>query len=319
MKHLIISPLKNYQWNLRSKLPLELGESVVVRDVSQVLAKSSLTLWEDYVSKKQMEEVETWHESLWKEYDDQTSDGADDERLLYYLIAHLRIISPNRTTGSDKIKGNMTRKGFSISQYTYTVQPIFLEDCEFGFEIGIPALESVKLWMPWIEKFCREWRKYYPLYISMRLSEKAYLEYELDIRHLLRVAAIEALFGSEKVFGQNAVVPRVMRFVGQGQKVDLYHSYRSSFQHLPKLPLTERLISDMYRLRNKIAHGDAIPVDWKKGTERYATMDHRPLTYVDILREAATAILRLSWGRIVPEDLQSVFADKVQMESFLKK
>jgi hypothetical protein len=317
MKNLIIAPLKDRQWNLRSKLPLELADRFAVRDVSGVLAKDSLQLWEEYVSKKQMEEVETWHDSLVREYDDQTSDGTDDERLLYYAIAHLRIISPNRTSGSDRIKGSTRKEGLLVSQYTYTVQPIFLEDCEFGFEISVPALESLRLWMPWIEEFCRDWRKYYPLYVSMRLSEKAYLENDLDIRHLLRVAAIEALFGSEKVFGQNAVVPRVMRFVGQGKKVDLYSSYRSEFQHLPKLPLTEQLLRDMYVLRNKIAHGDRIPEKWKKEPLRHATLDHRPLMHADILREAATAVLRLSWGRIVPERLQSVFADKAQMEAFL--
>lgn len=85
---------------------------------------------------------------------------------------------------------------------------------------------------------------------------------------------------------------------------------------LPQLHHTDSLVEDVHSLRNKVAHAEAIPTEW--------TMTHRrqgsqgPLSYADVLCEAAGSMVRLIWLQIVTERLQSVFSDKKNLADMIE-
>lgn len=238
--------------------------------------------------------------------------------MLGYVAAHLRFLVPNKANAEYILKGTLKNgvlEPFSFSPEAY---PLFLEDCEIlCSEIGLEHLRTLKKWMPWIVQFRTSWRDYYPLLLSLLFSEKAYREETIEVRHLLRVMALEALVSSEKRHGMKALGDRLGTLIGTD--MDLYAQYRSILQ--PNLPefVFGKVIRDVCRLRNKVAHGDALPRDWLKPDRRPGERGGSAnLTYTDELREAATSMVSLAWKKILDNGLQATFADKARMETYLR-
>lgn len=193
-------------------------------------------------------------------------------------------------------------------------EPVFLEDCEFHVGgIQISHLEEMHKLIPWVLRFRGHHMDYYPLYLSLRLCEKAYFEETPEVRHLLRVMALEALVSAEDEFGKTALKKRIPKLIGD--PVDLYEQYEaSSARRLPSMNLCD-VLNDVCELRNKIAHGDRPPVQWFEANRRQG--DGGRLSYVDELREAAAAIVSLAWLRILRENLMETMTDKTKMRAFL--
>ena len=166
--------------------------------------------------------------------------------------------------------------------------------------------------MDWIVMFMSNWETYFPLYVSMNLSEKAYLEPSPSVRHMLRVMSIEALLSSETVYGKR-IMPRILKLLG-GK--DLYAQYESDIQCLPTLICDETLLDQIFTARKKIGHGDRMPREWVKKHGRQGS--ERSLCYADMLTEAATSIVSLLWQHILNERLQETFADKAKLEAYLQ-
>jgi hypothetical protein len=305
----------------------DLGFGVRLEDFSGRMASLSLGVWKRAFSEDQMKEIKNWSTCLVHRYQSPPTIGEaenDSGNLLGYIIAHLRLIALNRTSRNDELYLQVTASGeldpFRCSKSSFWPQ-IHLTDSEkVVLGIRLKHLETLKSWMPWIVEFCRDWRAYYPLWVSLDFLEKFYLEYSsFRARHLFRVMALEALLCSEhdKDYGRQALKSKLPKLLGW--HCDLYAPYQNDLigSRLPVLPLTDQLIDDMYTLRNKVAHGDQMPADWMK--------DYRPgwvdqgISYAAVLCEAAGSMLRLAWCRIISDDLQKTFADKKKMQKFFRE
>jgi hypothetical protein len=305
----------------------DLGFGVRVEDFSERMAKLSLGVWQRAFSEDQMKEIKNWSTCLVHRYQAPPTIGeaeSDSGNFLGYIIAHLRLIAPNRTSRNDELYLQVTGSGgldpFRCSKSPFWPQ-IHLTDSEkVVLGISLSHLETLKSWMPWIVEFWRHWRAYYPLWVSLDFLEKFYLEYNsFRARHLFRVMALEALLCSEhdKDYGRQALKSKLPKLLGW--HCDLYATYQNDLitARLPVLPLTDRLIDDMYTLRNKVAHGDQMPPDWMK-EYRPGWVDQN-VSYAAVLCEAAGSMLRLIWLKIVSEGLQQTFADKKRMQKFFRE
>ena len=311
-------PLHNWHYELKQSLPFDLGSGFAVRDLSSLISLTDMSLWDRYIALEQREELEKVSVCLVHEYNSTPEIGADEresERLLGYIAAHLRFLAPNKTNAEYTLKGTLKSNVLEPFNFSPDPYPLFLEDCEIlRSEIGLQHLRTLKKWMPWIVQFRKSWRDYYPLLLSLYFSEKAYREETIEVRHLLRVMALEALLSSEKRHGMQALRDRLgMLF---GTDTDLYAQYRSALQpDLPEL-VFGKVIRDVCRLRNKVAHGDKLPPQWlKRDRRRGERGGSDSLTYADELREAATSMVSLAWKKILDNGLQSTFADKAKMET----
>lgn len=271
-----------------------------------------------------MKEIKDWSTCLVHRYTAPSSIGEAENQssnFLSYIIAHLRLLAPNRTSRTDELRLEATPSGaldaFSCSKSPFWPQ-IHLANCERAIiGVTIEHLNKLKMWMPWISQFCTNWSKYYPLWISINFCEKFYLEYEsFRARHLFRVMAIEALLCSDGDYGRQALKSKLPKLLGWHS--DLYDGYHNKLigYYAPKLMLSDQLIDDVYGLRNKVAHGDQIPSDWT--TPCRGGFDAQ-LSYADVLCEAAGSMLRLIWLRIMSDGLQDIFADKKRMNKFFRE
>ena len=326
VEKLTVVPLLEFGFaDVDGKLPaggFDLGFGVTVEDFSKSMAKLNLGVWQKAFSDDQLKEMQGWSTCLVHRYESAPTVGSaenESSNLLGYVIAHLRLIAPNRTTRADRLHLLVTSSGeldaYSCSKAGYWPQ-IHLTDCEKGIlGVHLKDLEKLKLWMPWVSKFCNQWSNYYPLWVSLHFLEKFYAEFEsFRARHLFRVLALEALLCFDKDYGQQALRAKIPKLLGW--HCNLYAGYNnpSIAVFLPHLLLTDKLVDDVYTLRNKVAHGDKMPPDWSKKF-RTGFIDG-DLTYSDVLCEAAGAMLRMIWLKILSDNLHEMFADKKKMQKF---
>jgi hypothetical protein len=83
---------------------------------------------------------------------------------------------------------------------------------------------------------------------------------------------------------------------------------------LPPLVLLN-VLRDVCALRNKVAHGDAIPDRWLTRNCRH-TIVGQQLNYCEELLEASTGMLSLAWQTIIDGRLQAHFGTKDKMEAY---
>ena len=326
VEKLTVVPLLDFDlFHVDAKVPdegFDLGFGITVEDFSKKMAKLNLGVWEKAFSDDQMKEIQGWSTCLVHRYKSSPTVGSaenESSNLLGYVIAHLRLLAPNRTTRADRlhllVKSSGDLDAYSCSKAGHWPQ-IHLTDCEKGIlGVRLKDLEKLKSWMPWVSKFSKEWAKHYPLWVSLHFNEKFYGESEsFRARHLFRVLALEALLCFDKDYGQQALRAKIPKLLGW--RYNLYAPYCNSSINcfLPDLPLTDKLIDDMYTLRNKVAHGDRMPADWSR-KYRVGFVDGE-LAYGDVLCEAAGAMLRMIWFKILSDGLQETFSDKKKMQKF---
>ena len=236
---------------------------------------------------------------------------------MHYAVAHLRLIVPNRTNADRFLRANVTTQGLEPLTITAHAAPLFLEDCErMCAEVKVEHLQKLKSWMPWIVGFRRRWKAFYPLFLSLYFAEMARAEDDARVRHVLRVMALEALVSTDMRYGFNALRPKLPKLVGS--QTDIYTQYRNTDQpFLPSLVVLN-VLRDVCVLRNKIAHGDAIPDRWLTQNCRHTIDLGRQLNYSEELLEASTGMLSLAWQAIIDNHLQTTFATKDKMEAYFK-
>src|SRR2546423_1908172 len=74
------------------------------------------------------------------------------------------------------LQGTILRDKLDHLALSLNPEPIVIEDCEIlDGSIGRAHLQQIRQWLPWIRDFAEHWESYYPLFLSMNLSEKAYM------------------------------------------------------------------------------------------------------------------------------------------------
>jgi hypothetical protein len=319
-KHILITPLDRPAFSIVSSLPFSLGFGFEVRDMREVLRDANLEVWKSVVSDQERDRIRGWSFCLTHTYTENMLRGTRQnlsETLMHYVVAHLRLIVPNVTNADRILRATVESNKFDPLSIGVQTPPLFLEDCEeMCSEIDIPHLEKLRSWMPWIVRFRRRWRSFYPLYLSLYFAEMARAEDDARVRHVLRVMALEALLSTDTTYGFNALSPKIPKLLGP--KTDIYAQYRNSDQpFLPQL-IVSNVLKDVCRLRNAVAHGAGVPPDWLVPNRRPTFGLARELNYAEELLEASTGMLNLVWQTIIDSRLQITFATKSKMEGYFK-
>jgi hypothetical protein len=312
---IIITPL-DWASDFGSCLPFHLGFGFEVRDISTDMANVDLEVWKRFVSDEERDRVKGWSVCLVNNYREFVRGDRERlvETLMHYVVAHLRLIVPNRTNADRFLRADVTREGLKPLTITVHTEALYLEDCEqMCAELRVGHLQKLKSWMRWIMGFRIRWKKFYPLFLSLYFAEMARREDDPRVRHVLRVMALEALVSTEKAYGFNALRPKLPKLLGS--QTDIYAQYRNSDQpFLPPLILLN-VLRDVCALRNKVAHGDAIPDRWLTRNCRH-TIVGQQLNYCEELLEASAGMLSLAWRTIIDGRLQAHFGTKDKMEAY---
>ncbi len=314
-KRIIITPL-DWASNLGNVLPFHLGFGFEVRDVSADMANLDLEVWKRFVSDEERKRLKGWSVCLVNKYREFVRGDRERlvETLMHYVVAHLRLIVPNRTNADRFVRADVTTHGLTPLTITVHTEAVYLEDCEqMCAELKPEHLQRLRSWMPWIVGFRKRWKKLYPLFLSLHFAEMARREGDARVRHVLRVMALEALVSTDKTYGFKALGPKLPKLLGP--QTDIYSQYRNRDQpFLPPLILLN-VLRDVCALRNKVAHGDVILDRWLARNCRHTVVGEQ-LNYCDELLEASTGMLSLAWKTIIDGRLQAHFGTKDKMEAY---
>lgn len=247
------------------------------------------------------------------------------------VVAHLRLISPNRIAQQNSLCLRRQEGGYVQGHRSVSRSQIYLADCEsLQGPIKLANLQTLKDWMSSITLLCSNRKNSIALWLSLDFFEKAYHEWNLKVRFLLLVMSVEALFSDDHTRGKNIWTERVIPFLGTER--DLYAEYArcdspligwlregnssAEYGDLPVLKLGS-VVNDIRELRNKIAHGMPTPDKFSKVVRRPG-LSCDTVLFAGQLVEAVSTTLRLCWKRIVEENLRDIFVDKSKMPDYFR-
>ena len=272
-----------------------------------------LTLWgREYLSKHDIEKIQGWECALVHHYDEEEYFHTEAEQrsreLLSKVFVGLRIVRPSRIPyqylhARVQSNGALDPSAFSRAEMSLTVFP-----CDTWTPIRRRDADLLKAIAPTLLRAyaidCR------PVMRAMRILETGYVSQFTDVKQLIWVTGLESLFTSTKSRGASVAIRRISQFLGP--KTQIYEQTDfPAHMSVPSLALKD-VLGDIYRLRNKLAHGEWIPEEFLK-KPGYAT---GPNSYAGVLGEATSIVLRRALIKILKESLLETFGDKDKLDRY---
>ena len=130
------------------------------------------------------------------------------------------------------------------------------------------------------------------------------------------VTALDAMFTSARHWGSDLAIRRIQHLIGRDVRIYEQKDF-PSYMGVPSLTV-EQVARDIYKLRNKFAHGEWVP---KEVLDRpgYSGKAGEQLNYADVLLEATGIILRTSLIKILKENLLEVFRSKDALDWYFSR
>lgn len=325
-RKLRIVPLQNS--NDLATGSMNLGNGLWIKDISGLLTNETFKIFQRRLSQEDLDDLLSWDLSLVHEYESDLVLGEQErysEILVRLAVAALRWIHPTETTDTWFVQGFVSNEELAFESFTETPsriatltapqfaarpQPIFLEDQEARMGVANTS-EFIE-----VSRYTNDFRRialdqiqskntFVPIVIALRLAEQAYLDFDVRLRLLKRVMALEALFSTGTTYGRRALADRVPKFIGEDTFI--YPSTR--------VYTVGGVIADLCDLRNSFAHGDDVTPRLLSRVPDPAVVSQNVRSYADVLRDASAAIVRMCFVRIFRDGLVDTFSNKATMES----
>ena len=275
------------------KIPFSLGD-IRVDSVQGLLRADNFALWKDYLSGDLVEFFTRAEVALVHQFQSGFVTGKDEEdskKLLQKAFQCLRVVKPTRTR-------------FSVVQYRRTkdqaVDVISLVYPGTQLRINMPESEVLnQINGQDLDELKRLWPKFRDLRVSgpthlrraMRYYETGYDTItDQDLQFTTWVTGIEALYAYEnEPCAVDLIKERILQSVGP--ETDIYEGMQGRSLYAPKPLFVKDVVDNLFELRHRFIHGAWAPKTWLEKPMRPA-ISGRALTLPDVLREAASFILR---------------------------
>lgn len=278
--------------------PQDLGlpfgfDGLRIDSIEGLLQSQQFAVWKHYISDDSIDRLLRAKVGLIHDFESGYTTGKEEEDskdLLLKAFMCLRVIKPTRTQFSLVHYRRTKTKEIDIISTTWPpIAPMILPESEVLNQINLEDLQQLKsLWPAF-----RAVRDSGPGHLrrATRYYETGYVDQrDFDLQFITWVMGIEALYAD----GDEPCDPKVLKqriLQSIGADTDIYAQIEHRSLYAPKpLPVKE-VIDNMFELRNRFVHGAWAPRAWLDTPMRKGISD-RPLTLVDVLREAAGFILR---------------------------
>lgn len=273
-------------------VPFMLVNSFSIEDVSESLKPDHFALWQDYLSRREREELASLRIALVHRFFSLEHMGKDEQEsseLIHRVFVALRVVKPTRTRYSTiqcKTLENGRVDVFSITHPPNT--PINAPDAESLNRISAQDLLVLKSILPTFLRVAENG----PAHIqrAIRYYETAYAQIQDPVIQFLTWSmGIEAVAsGPDSPKGRSSLLGRIYDLLDGGAWI-YDSSPMNDFGDLPRLAVRD-ILPDIFKLRSRLVHGGGWP-DWKSDAIR-TTLTGERLGYAAVLREAAAFVLR---------------------------
>jgi hypothetical protein len=292
------------------ELPFEVGPGVYIADVHEQMKDLDYSLWaRRYLSKEDVKQLQHWRYALVHYFEAEeymTSSPEEASRaLVQQVFVGLRIVRPSSVPyqyvrAVVRPDGSFDPGGFSKAEGRLSAP-----SCDAANSVRPRDAQLLRAIVPTLlrayETDCR------PVTGAIRILELGYIAEFPDVKQLMWTTGLDALFTSARNWGSDIASRRIMNFLGPDTRIYEPGSF-PSYLAVPSLTVKDVLL-DVYRLRNKFAHGEWIP---KEFLDRpgYIGKAGESLNYADVLLEATSIILRMGLIQILRENQLEIFGTK---------
>jgi hypothetical protein len=289
-----------------ASLPLSLGDSISIANVSQLARETTEVSGLKGVRYALVRDFEC-------EGSERPSENDRSESALYGLYLGLKVIRPTagvfQVFHYDLSQGVPRRPRISRNN-----RETIVSDCERLNTIRWNDVKELAKLSPSILKSLKT--PTLPIAQAVQSLEIGYRADFSNVRHLLWVIGLDALFTSTEWQnrGTEVAVGRIRDFLGLD--FDIYpEETPTGLPSLGRLNL-EDVLSDVYDLRNNLAHGTWPNKPWATKVSRRSADGLDDIYYTTVLSEAASSILRGCLMKILAENqLVEMFNDKTKMNA----
>jgi hypothetical protein len=290
----------------RLDLPFAL-QDIRVESIEGLLRAEYFSIWKDFVSRESIERMEKAKVALVHRFTSGYVTGKDEEdskELLHKAFLCLRVVKPTRTPFSVIQYRRTTSVGIDVfSAFWPIAAPMNLPESEVLNQINLHDLQQLReLWPSF-----RRLRDSGPAHLrrATRYYETGYSEQrDVDLQLITWVMGIEALYADgEEPCALELIKKRILDSVGPN--TDIYSGFEARSLYAPDPLFVKDVVDRMFELRDRFIHGAWAPKVWLDRPMRKA-ISGGPLTLPDVLREAASFILRTGIKRKLVSSIDSV-------------
>jgi hypothetical protein len=300
-------------------LPLEVGPGVFLADVHEQITNADYSLWaRDYLSKEDVKKLQGWRYALVHYFDSEeylTSHDEESSRaLVQQVFLALRMVRPSWVP-YEFLRAVIRPDGsFHPSAFSKTGARLPVPWCDTANYIREKDTELLRAVVPILLRAYDT--KCLPVQRAARILEVGYTSESNDVKQLMWVTALDALFTSEAHWGSDLAARRIQHLIGHATRVYDPTDF-PSYMPIPSLTVKE-VLPDIYKLRNKFAHGEWVP---KEFLDRpgYLGKGGTQLNYADVILEATSMILRTSLVKILKDDLLDIFRSKDALDWYFSR
>jgi hypothetical protein len=322
-RHTSICPIPSAylggDWS-ESSLPLKIADSLYFADVSQTTRETSFDAFAPhFFSKSEADGLKRIRYGLVHHFECADSERSGEEeksvRLLYQLYLGLKVIRPH--AGRFQVfHYDMSQSIPRMPRVERNDHATILCECELLNSIRWVDLQELVAFAPSILIILKT--AVPPISQAIQSLEIGYRADFLNVRHLLWVVGLDALFTSTEWENQGAklTAKRVRYFLGSRFQIYSGEHFPDLGLPVPTSPSLSATLRDIYKLRNHFAHGAWPDKQWAGKVWRRSADSCRDIYYSEMLSEAASSILRGCLKKILA-DKQSVemFNDKAKMNA----
>jgi hypothetical protein len=288
-------PLQYCSWELRLEKPFLIQDSATIEDVRQLLKPEDFALWKDYISSHDRKNLASAHFGLVHRFASGAAVGREEEEskeFLHNLFVCLRVIRPTRSVYSAVQYKLVSQSTVDVVRFMRSDQSLinvpegqtlsyFVLDDFFALRRLLPAFQNLMTHPSRMQR-------------AVNLYEGGFSDVrEPSLQMIVWVMGIETALSREnedEILPQNALIGRLAKVLNLNQP--LYEQVEGQ-----EIPIESRLalgdlLPDVFKLRNRIVHGQWIPDEWRERIGFVSEPTKINVLYSETLRHAASYILR---------------------------
>jgi len=287
-----VIPVTHVSWELELPGPFQIAESLTFENVEGLLKPELFSLWRDMVSKRERDELASCRFALMHRFESGGHLGreeADSDDLAFKVFLCLRLIKPTKSDFQRiQIKFRDTGEPEVFSFQHPSLGPN-VPDAESLNQVELGDISRLRILLPHFRDLAAKGPE--NIRRAVRHFNVGYTELrDPAVQLVVWSMGIESLFTTEEVpLSRKQLIARIDETVGL--KTAIYERSPMREYISEKTLSVGELIADLMSLRDRFVHGQWIPAEWKKKKGR-SSLAGEPINYSDVLREAASFILR---------------------------
>jgi hypothetical protein len=284
-------PLARVGYELNLNAPFQISERLTFENVEGLITPELLSLWKDEISKRELDNLSSVRFAILHHFNSPGHLGreeADSSDYSFKVFLCLRVIKPTKAV-FEPMQLKLADKGlpdvFSIAHQTLWPNS---PESEALNSYDLKDMTKLRQLLPAFMQLASEGPE--NVRRAVRFFNAGYDEVRDPILQIVVwTMGIEALLSQSHESGEKQFIDAIARTVGA--ETDIYAGSPIREYVGNRRFSVGSLVGDLFNLRNLLVHGQWIPSEWKSRPGR-DSLAGSPTNYADVLREAATFILR---------------------------